>query len=143
MYINRYTTIECSDIGDEEEYSKKNGKTLASTYSQSQIWKTRVVNQAWLIYLYFVSPDSAFEVGLSHTLFNSVSRNMAAPTRDLFANVRTAVQKVLEQHFDNFKSAPCFDPVFGMCKQRQVNKDKIMAEARAREGPVSTGCFGF
>lgn len=105
--------------------------------------QSRIVEQAWFIYLHFIEADSCYQVGLSHNIINSVTRNMASPLSDMFKAVRSAAYKVLWLHFDNFKESPNYLPVFELCKERRLNYMKQIEVNHNKEKKKNAGCFSW
>jgi hypothetical protein len=135
------STAECARVFEAEDMSRKTGSKPPDVTPEKML-RTKIIAQAWCVFLYFVTPDACFEVGLSHKLQNSVERNMAAPGRDIFAAVKTSAYKVLAEGFHDFKNSPCFQPVFQMCKDRQLNRAQVEAEHRAANRPGgAAGCL--
>lgn len=67
-----------------------------------------VQNQAWLIYLYFVHPGSAYEVGLSHRRRRELRLSMANPSKDAFDRLEKSAMDALKVHFMAYKQTSSF-----------------------------------
>lgn len=128
-----FSTVEMDQVAHAAELS---GKVDGSSRCKlEQIMRGRIVGQAWQIYLYFVAPDSCFEVGISHKLMQSVNRNMAAPTANIFDGLRETALKCLLDHFSkSFKSSPCYQELLKMVKAR----GRSFKESKSG---FSIGCF--
>jgi hypothetical protein len=79
------------------------GGSLSS--SINNYYRFESINQAWLIYLYFVHPGSAYEVGLSHRRRKEVRLSMANPTRNMFDRLEKSAMEAVKVHFRNFKNS--------------------------------------
>jgi len=135
------STAECAKIFEAEDMSRKTGSKPPAVSAEKML-RTKIVAQAWCVFLYFVTPDASFEVGLSHSLQNSVERNMACPTREMFQAVKSSAYKVLADGFNDFKGSPCFQPCFQLVKDRQNNRAQVEAEHKASKGPAgAAGCL--
>lgn len=135
------STEECAKIFEADEMSKKTGSEKPRVPPEKML-RTKIIAQAWLVFLYFVAADASFEVGLSHKLQNSVERNMANPGRDIFQAVKASAFKVLAEGFPAFKESPCYQPVVQLCKERQENRAQVEAQYRAENRSRGTsGCL--
>mgnify|MGYP003386458591 CR=1 FL=1 len=141
-----FSTIEMNQLAQVVELS---GEIVVNTNANSnangnktkseQVIRGRIIGQAWQIYLHFVAPDSCFEVGISHKLMQSVNRNMAAPTGNMFDGLRITALKCLADHFSTtFKSSPCYTQLLQLVKTRELNFQDEMDSP----GASTIGCFG-
>jgi hypothetical protein len=109
---NSFTSPEYSDIfSNAIMSSNKVSKRISDAYilfsskdtTAANMYSEPIINQAWLIYLYFLAPGSCYEIGISHNDLKRVSQQMAFPSRDMFEDVRNSAMNMLKEHFAIFR----------------------------------------
>lgn len=83
----------------------------------------KVVEQSWLIYLYFLAPNSCYEVGVSHRTSRSVGRYMAVPRKEMFEPVKQDILSTFMHHFKSFLNDTAeFTELVAMVKQKYMDQ---------------------
>jgi hypothetical protein len=111
--------------------------------NRDKITKDHLVNQAWVIYLYFIAADSCYELGgISHTLHQQLSRSMASPTMGMFDIILSIAMKALEHTFDAFKETHEFEQLCDDVLKRTKDPVHHAAVFDSHKAEPKKGLFG-
>lgn len=111
---------------------------------RDKITKENLVNQAWVIYLYFLASDSCYEIGgVSCSLHQKVSRAMASPSRDTFNTIREIAYKALEQSFNAFKETSEFEQLVEAVLKRTKDQEHHASVFESTKVVPKKSCFEF
>lgn len=113
--------------------SCKNKSGLVEKKSRATLQREAIRDQAWLIYMYFLAPGAAYEVGVSSTIARSVALNMAKPEKNMFETTKAAAMTVLSQAFVEYLKSPEFQELLTLAKARMEDKSNGDTAAAPRK----------
>ena len=58
--------------------------------------------QAWLIFRFFICPNSPFECGMNPHRRKDIMHNLAHPTKDMFSSLENSVHRLIRNQYANF-----------------------------------------
>lgn len=64
--------------------------------------KEIVMENAWIVYRFFIAPLSPFEVSLSYHYKKDIMRSLANPSRNMFDEIENSAISALKTHYNNF-----------------------------------------
>jgi len=110
--------------------------------NKDKITKDHLINQAWLIYLYFIAADSCYELGgIPCNLHQVLSRAMASPTRNTFQKCREIALVSLDHSFTSFRETKEFELLCENVLRRSKDHAYHAAVFESRKIPESKGWF--
>ena len=79
------------------------------------------VDVAWIIYNYFLSVGSAFEISINKATLYDISRKMCKTETGMFDGVVASTKSVLEEHLLQFRTSPEFSLIPELINKRDSN----------------------
>jgi hypothetical protein len=120
------------ELTPETDPSTKTGKIHTGL---TNYYRFESVNQAWLIYLYFVQPGAAYEVALSHRRRKDIRLAMANPTNKVFDRLEKSAMDAVRVHFTNFKNSVSLKTKLrsSILAFREKQREDALAALRAQQ----------
>lgn len=79
------------------------------------------IDIAWIIYNYFLSIGSAYEISISKAMLYDISRKMCLVESGMFAGVVASTRAVLEEHLSQFRTSPEYGEIPELLKLRDAS----------------------
>ena len=94
-----------------------------SDYQQATTAELRVavIQEAWALYLYFLAPGSAYEVGVGHSVHQQVSRTMACPSKNMFSDIKASAMDIVVKEFETFINQREYTLLLAAVRRRRDN----------------------
>lgn len=135
--VDLYSTAELynAHIVEEEEYVTSSVNEL----------RAAICHQAWTIYLYFLAPQSAYEVSVSYHVHQLVARTLACPARDMFQDVKIEAMKVVNREFESFLSTTDHSLLLEAVRRRRhgPSTSEKTSNSEAKSSSIWASCLGL
>jgi hypothetical protein len=99
----------------------------------------RAEENAWIVYKYFVAPESAFEVSTLALDRKNLMKQLAQPRTGIFQKVRNSSYTVLKANFELFENSDEFRNLGRIMRCNKMDFDKIEGGSLRRRR--LEGCF--
>ena len=111
-------------------------------------------NHAWLIFRFFICPNSIYECGMNQHRCKDIMHNLAHPTKDMFSSLEKSVHRLIRNQYVNFSFTREFRAIpaaiIGAAFDQQLKeraerltREREKMERERKQKEIESQCFGL
>lgn len=110
-----------------------------------------VENHAWLIFKFFIVPNSVYEVGMNERRRKDIMRRLSSPTKDMFDALERSTLRLIRNQYVTFSftrefraiPAAIIGAAFDKQLRERAKKLEMKTQERKRREALENSCLGL